>query len=47
MCHAVDRRQEANLSVLAQFNGDRVAIVNELKQRLQGVIPVSALAGNV
>ena len=47
MRHAVDRRQEANLPVLAQFDRNCVAIVNKLKQRLQGVIAVSALAGNV
>ncbi|MNP45255.1 hypothetical protein D3C76_1391640 [compost metagenome] len=45
--HAFNWRQQTDFSVLTQFNGNRVAIVNKLKQRLQGVIPVSTLAGNV
>ena len=47
MRHAVDRRQQANLPVLTWFDGDGVAVIDKLKQRLQGVIAVSALPGNV
>ncbi len=47
MRHAVDRRQQVNLPVLTRFDGDRVAVIDKLKQRLQGVIAVSALSGNV
>ena len=44
MRHAFNGRQQTYLSILAQLNGDRVAIINKLKQRLQGVITVSTLA---
>ena len=47
MRHAVDRRQQANLAILTRLDGNRVAIVNKLKQRLQSVIAVSTLAGDV
>ena len=47
MRHAFDRCQETNLPVLTRLNGDRVAIVNKLKQRLQGMVAVSTLTGDI
>ncbi|MNT01796.1 hypothetical protein D3C72_1362780 [compost metagenome] len=47
MSDAVNGRQQVNLAVVAQFDGDRVAIIDKLKQRLQHVVAVSALPGDV
>ena len=47
MRYAFHRRQQTDLPVLTQLNRERVAIIDKLKQRLQGVIPVSTLAGDI
>ncbi|MNS84448.1 hypothetical protein D3C86_1780770 [compost metagenome] len=47
MRHTFDRRQQLNLSVITWGDRNRVAIIDKLKQRLQQVITVSALPGDV
>ncbi|MNL42313.1 hypothetical protein D3C87_1647640 [compost metagenome] len=45
--HARHRGQQVNTVILSHIDGQRVAIIQKLKQRLQQVIAVFTLAGNV
>mgnify|MGYP000040372216 CR=1 FL=1 len=45
--HAGHRRQQAQLTVSSRFDGQGVAIVEKLKQRLQGMVAIGPLAGDI
>ncbi|MOA54417.1 hypothetical protein D3C78_1780270 [compost metagenome] len=45
--HAGHRGQQVNGVILAHVDGQRVAVIQKLEQRLQQVVAVFTLAGNV
>ena len=45
--HAGHRRQQAQLAVSTRFDGQRIAVIEKLKQRLQGMVTIGPLAGDI
>ena len=45
--HAGHRRQQTQLAVTTRFDGQRIAVIEKLKQRLQGMVTIGPLAGDI